>query len=76
MMLTEELLLYSGHEEDNAPHTQGVELMLSGPAQEALIGWEAHGPRIVTATFKTKKRKIKMNSKTVPCLSPIHKEGN
>ncbi|VDP68070.1 unnamed protein product [Schistosoma curassoni] len=24
-----ELLLYSGHEEENAPHTQGVALMLS-----------------------------------------------
>ncbi|VDP57211.1 unnamed protein product [Schistosoma margrebowiei] len=27
-----ELLLYSGHEEENAPHTQGVGLMLSKQA--------------------------------------------
>ncbi|VDO95072.1 unnamed protein product [Schistosoma margrebowiei] len=33
-----ELLLYSGHEEENAPHTQGVALMLSKQAQNALMG--------------------------------------
>ncbi|VDO64048.1 unnamed protein product [Schistosoma margrebowiei] len=34
-----ELLLYSGHEEENDPHTQGVALMLSKQAQKAIIGW-------------------------------------
>ena len=33
-----ELLLYSGHEEENGPHTQGVAFMLSKAAQGALIG--------------------------------------
>ncbi|VDO52559.1 unnamed protein product, partial [Schistosoma margrebowiei] len=33
---TGEMLLYSGHEEDNAPHTQGVALMLSKVARNAL----------------------------------------
>jgi hypothetical protein len=56
-----EMLLYSGHEEENAPHTQGVALMLSKTAQGALVGWEAHGPRIVKATFRTKKRRINMD---------------
>ncbi|VDP30554.1 unnamed protein product [Schistosoma margrebowiei] len=32
-----ELLLYSGHEEENASHTQGVSLMLSKQAQKALL---------------------------------------
>ncbi|VDP66580.1 unnamed protein product [Schistosoma curassoni] len=32
-----ELLLYSGHDEESAPHTQGVALMLSKRAQNALI---------------------------------------
>ena len=54
-LATEELLLYSGHEEDNAPHMQGVALMLSRTAQRALTGWEAHGPRILKDTFQTKK---------------------
>lgn len=38
-----ELLLYSGHEEENAAHTEGVAIMLSRTARKALIGWEAHG---------------------------------
>lgn len=40
-----ELFLYSGHDEDNASHTQGVALFLSKAAQKALIGWEAHAPK-------------------------------
>lgn len=50
-LTTGELLLYSGHEESNASHTQGVGLMLSKQAQRALIGWEVHGPRINTESF-------------------------
>ena len=56
-----ELILYSGHEEEGADHTEGVGLMLSSDAQQALIGWEALGPRFITATFKTKHKKIRMN---------------
>ncbi|VDO83158.1 unnamed protein product [Schistosoma margrebowiei] len=37
-----EFLLYSGHEEGNASHTQGVALMLSKQAQNVLIGLESH----------------------------------
>ncbi|VDO64923.1 unnamed protein product [Schistosoma curassoni] len=55
------LLLYSGHEEENAPHTQAVALRLSKQARNALIGWESHGPRIIEASFKTKKEGISMN---------------
>jgi hypothetical protein len=33
-----EMLLYSGHIEEGAPHTEGVGLMLSLDAQRALIG--------------------------------------
>ncbi|VDO69932.1 unnamed protein product [Schistosoma margrebowiei] len=36
-LATGEMLLYSGHEEENAPHTQGVALMLSKVARNALI---------------------------------------
>ncbi|VDO71746.1 unnamed protein product [Schistosoma margrebowiei] len=55
------MLLYSGHEEENAPHTQGVALMLSEVAKNAHVGWESHGFRIIKASFKTKKEGIKMN---------------
>ncbi|VDP05670.1 unnamed protein product [Schistosoma curassoni] len=55
------MLLYSGHEEGNAPHTQGVALMLSKEARKTLIGWESYGSRIIKASFKTKKEGITMN---------------
>ncbi|VDP04900.1 unnamed protein product [Schistosoma margrebowiei] len=56
-----ELLLYSGHEEENAPRTQGVALMLSKETQKALIGWESHGLRITKVFFNTEKEGISMN---------------
>ncbi|VDP57929.1 unnamed protein product [Schistosoma margrebowiei] len=52
---TGDLLLYFGDEEENASRTQGVALMLSKQAQIAIIGRESHGPRIIKASFKTKK---------------------
>ena len=65
-----ELLLYSGHEEENAPYTQGVALMLSRKAQNALIGWESHGPRIVKATFKTRREGI--TTIVIQCYAPTN----
>ena len=69
-LISGELLLFSGHEDDDAPHTQGVALMLSKTAQRALIGWEAHGPRILTASFRTKKRGINLD--VVQCYAPTN----
>ncbi|VDP32507.1 unnamed protein product [Schistosoma margrebowiei] len=64
------MLLYSGHEEDNAPHTQGVALMLSKVARNALVGWESHGSRIIKASFKTKEEGITMN--IIQCYAPTN----
>ncbi|VDP75882.1 unnamed protein product [Schistosoma curassoni] len=64
------LLLYSGHEEENAPHTQEVALMLSKREQNALIGWESHAPRIIKASFETKKENISMN--VIQCYAPTN----
>lgn len=69
-LATGELLLYSGHEQDDATHTQGVALMLSKSAQGALLGWEAHGPRIMTASFSTKKKRI--NIDIIQCYAPTN----
>ncbi|VDO47436.1 unnamed protein product [Schistosoma margrebowiei] len=71
-LTTGELLLYSGHEEENAPHThtQGVALMLSKQVQNALIGSESHGPRIIKAYCGTKKEDISMN--VIPCYAPTN----
>ena len=67
---TGEMLLYSGHEGENAPHTQGVALMLSKEARNALVGWESHGPRIIKASFRTKKQGITMN--VIQCYAPTN----
>lgn len=64
------MLLYSGHEEENAPHTEGAALMLSQSVQRSLIGWEAHGPRIITASFRTTKERISMN--VIQCYTPTN----
>ncbi|VDP39360.1 unnamed protein product [Schistosoma margrebowiei] len=66
----EEMLPYSVHKEENAPHTQGVALMLSKVARNALIGWESHGSIIIKASFKTKKEGIKMN--IIQCYVPTN----
>ncbi|VDP64742.1 unnamed protein product [Schistosoma curassoni] len=42
--------------------------MLSKQSQNALIGWESHGPRIIKASFKTKKEGISMN--VIQCYAP------
>ena len=44
--------------------------MLSRAVQRALIEWEAHGPRIITASFRTTKEKIKMN--VIQCYAPMN----
>ena len=44
--------------------------MLSHEAQNALINWEAAGPRIIYALFKTKKENIKLN--IIQCYAPTN----
>ncbi|VDP66908.1 unnamed protein product [Schistosoma mattheei] len=67
---TGEMLLYSGHEEEHAPHTQGVALMLFEVARNALVGWKSHGFRIIKVSFKTKKEGITMN--IIQCYAPTN----
>ena len=65
---TGDTVLHSGNEEENAPYTDGVALMLSHQAYIALIGWEAFGPIMMQATFKTRMEKIQLN--IIPCYAP------
>lgn len=55
-----EVLLYSGHEKDDALHTE-VSLTLSKEARKALIRLESHESGIIKASFKTTKEGITMN---------------
>ena len=65
-----ETILYSGHPDDSAPHTQGVAFMLSKEAQRALISWEPINSRIITAKFQTTHKKI--NLQVVQCYAPTN----
>lgn len=38
-LATGEMILYSSHNEKNAPHTQGFALMMSEEACRLLVGW-------------------------------------
>ncbi|VDO88681.1 unnamed protein product [Schistosoma margrebowiei] len=69
-LTTEEMLLYFGHEEENALHTQGVALMLSKVEQNGLVGWESDVSRIIKASFKTRKEGITMN--VIQCYVPTN----
>ena len=51
-------------------HACRVAVMLFKAAQRALIDWEAYGPRIITTSFRTKKRRINMN--IVQCYAPTN----
>ena len=67
-LTTGESLIYSGHTEENAPHTEGVGLMLSKEAQGALLDWRAVSSRIITARFNSKVCKIMI----VQCYAPTN----
>ncbi|KAJ8365093.1 hypothetical protein SKAU_G00139240 [Synaphobranchus kaupii] len=65
-----ESILYSGHPDENAPHTEGVAFMLSKEAQRALISWEPINSRIITARFQTTQRRIKLQ--IIQCYAPTN----
>ena len=44
-----EIYLFLRHEEEDAPYTEGLALVLSISAQKVLSEWESHGPRIIKA---------------------------
>ena len=67
-----EQLLYSGHIEGGAPHTEGVALMLAPEVHGALIGWEPVNSCILTAKFTTKKKDIRLN--IIQCYAPTNDE--
>ncbi|XP_078357393.1 uncharacterized protein LOC144642296 [Oculina patagonica] len=69
-LLSGQTVFYSGHEDEGAPHTEGVAIMLAKEAQRALISWEAVSPRIITARFATKKKDISIN--IIQCYAPTN----
>ena len=70
---TKETIIYSGHEHDNASHTEGVGFMLSQEARRALIGWEPINSRIIKAKFKTSNKRITLS--TIMCYAPTNESA-
>lgn len=68
-LATWERLLYSGHEKENCTHTRSGTNAIQ-IARDATIGWEAHGPRIIKASFKTKHKII--NTNIIQCYAPTN----
>ena len=67
---TGEAILYSGHEEEDALHTEGVALM---EAQGAVTRWEKVSPKIIRANFRTKMKNI--NIDVVQCYGGLQRNG-
>lgn len=65
-----ESILYSGHPDEKAPHTEGVAFMLSKEAQRSLISWETINSRIITARFQTTQNRIKLQ--VIQCYAPTN----
>ena len=63
-----EVLLYSGHNRENAPHMEGVGIMISTTAARSLIDWKPVSSRIITARFYTKVQKVTV----VQCCAPTN----
>ena len=65
-LATGDTLIYSGHEEEDAPHTQAVGLMLSKGAAGALLDWKAFSSHFISARFHTRIREVLI----VQCYAP------
>ncbi|GFR73460.1 endonuclease-reverse transcriptase [Elysia marginata] len=70
---TVETMLYSGHEEEQANHSEGLGIMVSRKAAKALLEWSPEGSTIVPAMFKTNKKKI--NLRVTNCYAPTNEKG-
>ncbi|XP_059161684.1 uncharacterized protein LOC131944848 [Physella acuta] len=65
-LVSGETVIYSGHEDEDHEHTQGVAIMMSPEATNALIAWEPVSPRLIAARFNAKGRKTTL----IQCYAP------
>ena len=52
-------IIYSGHEEEGAIHTEGVAIMMTKDTRKALTAWKPISSFLITATFNTNNRRVK-----------------
>ena len=67
-LATKETIIYSGHTAEDAPHTEGVAIMLSESAAKSMMEWEPVSSRIITARFNSKGRKVTI----IQCYAPTN----
>ena len=67
-LATGEQLVYSGHNNEQHAHTEGVAFMMSKLAAKALIQWAPVSPSIITARFNSKGRKTTL----INCYAPTN----
>ncbi|KAJ3613928.1 hypothetical protein NHX12_017507 [Muraenolepis orangiensis] len=63
-------VIYSGHEEDGANHTEGIAVMMSKETRKALIAWKPISSRLITASFRTNNRRVKAH--IIQCYAPTN----
>ncbi|PVD22650.1 hypothetical protein C0Q70_15905 [Pomacea canaliculata] len=61
-----ETIIYSGHEDPDHDHTKGFTVLMTPEAARALIAWEPVSPRLMSARFNFKGRKITI----IQCYAP------
>ena len=66
ILATGEIVLYSGHQEEDSPHTN----VMAKEASKALISWDPMSSRIIAASFQTKQSRIKANM--IQCYAPTN----
>ncbi|KAJ3602468.1 hypothetical protein NHX12_030223 [Muraenolepis orangiensis] len=63
-------VIYSGHKEDGANHTEGVAIMMTKETRKALIAWEPISSHLITASFITNNRRVKAH--IIQCYAPTN----
>ena len=69
-LLSGPTIIYSGHQAEDAPHTEGLAVFMDEEAHNAMISWEPVSPRIVTAMFRTSSKNIDLF--VVQCYAPTN----
>ena len=67
-LATGEQLVYSGHDNEQHAHTEGVAFMMSKLAAKALIEWVPVSSRIITTRFNSKGKKVTL----INCYAPTN----
>lgn len=63
-------IIYSGHEEEAASHTEGVAIMMTKETRKTLTAWKPISSRIISANFNTSNKRVKAH--IIQCYAPTN----